>query len=267
LQSPNSIFERFPPDCYPDRPRVVRLRGVTLHVKAMVLAAGKGTRLGTLGADLPKPMLPLGGRPVLEWTLESLRRADIRDVVINLHHAPEVIPRHFGDGSTFGLHIDYLFEAEILGTAGGIRNARQLLGGEPFLVVYGDTVLDWDPRPMVEEHIQSSAAATIVVSEVADPSRLGVVMFDAQRRITTFVEKPGHRPELGRWVNAGLCVLDRRVFDHIPETGFSDLGTSIFPAMLERGAVLRAYPRPRPLIVLDTPEQLAAAQRQWNMPG
>lgn len=236
-------------------------------MKAMILAAGKGTRLGDLGAATPKPMLPLAGRPVLEWTLERLRQAGIHEVVINLHHAAQVIPGHFGDGSAFGVHIDYLFEAEILGTAGGLRNARSLLDGDRFLVVYGDTVLDWDPRPMVMDHVVASAAATIVVAEVADPSRLGVVVFDAERRITTFVEKPGDRPELGRWVNAGLCVLDRQVFDHIPEGGFSDLGASTFPAMLESGALLRAFPRPRPLTVLDTPEQLAAAQRTWSMPG
>ena len=233
----------------------------------MILAAGKGTRLGNLGAGTPKPMLPLAGRPLLDWTLESLRLAEVHDVVINLHHAAQVIPGHFGDGSAFGLQIDYVFEPEILGTAGGVRNARHLLDGERFLVVYGDTVLDWDPRPMVLDHIEASAAATIVVSEVADPSRLGVVMFDAQRRITRFVEKPGHRPELGRWVNAGLCVLESRVVDHIPEAGFSDFGASIFPAMLERGELLRAYPRPRPLTVVDTPEQLAVAQRTWDKPA
>jgi NDP-sugar pyrophosphorylase family protein len=233
----------------------------------MILAAGKGTRLGALGAETPKPMLPIAGRPVLEWTIESLGRAGVGEIVINLHHAAQVIPGHFGDGSAFGVHIEYLFEPEILGTAGGIRNARALLRGDRFLVVYGDTVLDWDPTAMVADHVATAAAATIVVAEVADPSRLGVVVFDAQRQITTFVEKPGHRPELGRWVSAGLCVLDDRVFQYIPATGFSDLGATTFPAMLEAGALLRAYPRPRPLTILDTPEQLAAAQATWSTPG
>ncbi len=211
-------------------------------------------------------MMPLDGRPLLEWTIESLRLAEVYDVVINLHHAAHVIPNHFRDGSAFGVHIDYLLEAEMLGTAGAVQNARHLLKGERFLVVYGDTVLDWDPRPMVLDHIEAAAAASIVVSEVTDPSRLGVVIFDAQRRITRFIEKPGHAPELGRWVNAGLCVLEDLVFDRIPKAGFSDLGASIFPVMLDRGDLLRAYPRPRPLTVLDTPEQLVAAQRTWRKP-
>ena len=233
----------------------------------MILAAGKGTRLGNLGVDTPKSMLSLDGRPLLEWTLESLRRAEVHDIVINLHHAPRVIPGHFGDGAAFGVHIDYIVESEILGTAGAVRNARRLLDGRRFLVVYGDTVLDWDPRPMVADHVEAGAAATIVVSEVPDPSSMGVVLFDAQRRITTFVEKPGPRPELGRWVNAGLYVLESTIFDRIPKAGFSDFGTSIFPAMLARGELLRAYPRPRPLTILDTPEQYAAAQRTWSPPG
>ena len=233
----------------------------------MILAAGRGTRLGQLGAGLPKPMLPLGGRPVLDWTIETLRSSGVVEVVINLHHAAEVIPRHFGDGSALGVRIKYVFEPEILGTAGAVRNARPLLDGERFLVVYGDTVLDWDPRPMVREQVRARALASIVVAEVADPSRLGVVIFDQQRRIRQFVEKPGHRPELGRWVNAGLYVLERAIFDYIPAAGFSDFGAEVFPALLERDLPIYAFQRPRPLVVLDTPEQLAAAQQAWRAPS
>ena len=233
-------------------------------MKAMILAAGRGTRLGDLGAGLPKPMLRLAGRPVLEWTLETLHAAGIVDVIINLHHAGDVIRTHFGDGSALGMAIEYVFEPELLGTAGAVRNARRLLEGGRFLVVYGDTVLDWDPRPMVADHEAAGALASIAVSEVADPSNMGVVIFDERRRITTFVEKPGPRPELGRWVNAGLYVLEPAIFEHIPGSGFSDFGNSIFPALLAQDRVLRAYLRPQPVTVLDTPEQFASAQRTWS---
>jgi NDP-sugar pyrophosphorylase family protein len=237
-------------------------------MKAMILAAGKSTRLGRLGAALPKPMLPLRGRPVLDWTLDRLRAAGVREVVINLHHAPEVIPAHLGDGAARGLRIAYSVEQDIQGTAGALRAARALLDdGEPFLVIYGDTVLDWDPVSMIRSHRLRRPMGTVVVAEVADPSRLGVVRLGQDDRIEAFVEKPGHRPELGRWVNAGLCILEPRVFDHIPREGFSDLGSDIFPALLECGRELRAYRRPRPLLVLDTPEQYAAAQRTWEPPA
>lgn len=233
-------------------------------VKAMILAAGRGTRLGELGAEMPKSMLQLSGRPVLEWTLGSLQSAGIVDVVINLHHAPGVIPAHFGDGSSRGLNIDYVREPEILGTAGAVRNARDLLGDERFLVIYADTVLDWDPLPMVSDHVAAAPLVSIAVSEVPDPSNMGVVLFGEDRRITAFIEKPGPRPDLGRWVNAGVYVVEPSIYDHIPASGFSDFGSSVFPSLLAGGELLRAYPRPRHLTVLDTPEQYAAAQHAWR---
>lgn len=230
----------------------------------MILAAGRSTRLGRLGARLPKPMLPLGGRPLLAWTLERLRAAGLSEVVINLHHALAAIPAHFGDGAAWGLQITYLIEDELLGTAGGVRNARHLLQAETFLVVYGDTVLDWDPAPALREHRRHRPLATIVVAEVDDPSALGVVRFDADGRITAFVEKPGPRPELGRWVNAGLYILEPSIFDHLPARGPSDFGADVFPALLQRALPLRAYPRPRPLLVIDTPRRYRAARRAWD---
>src|SRR5581483_3121236 len=170
--------------------------------KAMILAGGKSTRLGAIGAQLPKPMLCLRGRPVLEWTIERLRDTGITDIVINLHHARDAIPAHFGDGSSWGVQIAYSVEDELLGTAGAVRRARGLLEDGTFLLLYGDTVLDWDPTPMVLAHKKRTPLATIAVAEVDDPARLGVVCLDTEDRITAFFEKPGRRPELGRWVNA-----------------------------------------------------------------
>jgi NDP-sugar pyrophosphorylase family protein len=232
----------------------------------MILAAGKSTRLGELGVQLPKPMLPLSGRPLLEWTIDRLKRSGVTELVINLHHAPDVISAHFGDGTNHGVSIRYSRETQILGTAGGLRNARDLLGQDTLLVIYGDTVLDWDPTPMIQDHMQRRPLATIVVAEVGDPSRLGVVCFDRNLSIQRFVEKPGVRPELGRWVSAGVCVFEPAVFDHILTGRSSDLAADLFPTLLARGLPLRVYPRPRPLLVLDTPDQYAAAQRCWEPP-
>jgi NDP-sugar pyrophosphorylase family protein len=231
-------------------------------VKALILAAGKSSRLGELGAHLPKPMLPLQGRPVLEWTIERLRSSGVSDLLINLHHAPAVIRHHFGDGSGWGVRITYLLEEQILGTAGAVRNAWDVLIDDTFLVVYGDTVLDWDPEPMLLEHRKLRPLGTIAVAEVEDPSQLGVVCFDEQRRIQMFVEKPGPRRELGRWVNAGLLVFEPSVFEYIP-AGCSDFGRDVLPTILGRGGSLRAYPRPRPLVLIDTPDQYHRAEQTW----
>jgi mannose-1-phosphate guanylyltransferase len=236
-------------------------------MKAMILAAGRSTRLGDLGAHIPKPMLPLRGRPLLEWTLERLRVCGFSHVVINLHHAPDVIPAHFGDGSGIGLRITYVHEADILGTAGAVRNARRELGDGTFLVLYGDTVLDWDPRPMVQDHLKHRPLATIAVAEVEDASRLGVVRFGPDGCIEAFIEKPGHRPELGRWVNAGVYALEPTIFDWLPDVGFCDFGADVFPAILNRRLPLRAYRRPSTLLVVDTPEQYRAAQQVWVAPA
>ncbi len=211
-------------------------------------------------------MLPLGGRPVLAWTLEQLCAAGIREIVINLHHAPDVITKAFGDGHSLGVRITYLYENEILGTAGGVKNAEKYLAGHPFLVVYGDNVLDWDPQRLVAEHTATSPVATIAIAEVPDPSKSGIVESDDSGRITGFREKPGSRLDLGRWVNAGVYVLDPVVLGHIPEGEFSDFGFHVFPALLAQGLRLQAYRLPAPPTAIDSPELYASAQRRWNTP-
>jgi mannose-1-phosphate guanylyltransferase/phosphomannomutase len=229
----------------------------------MILAAGKSTRLGEIGARVPKPMLLLRGRPILEWTIERLRTAGISEIAINLHHAADIIPAHFGDGSEWNVQITYFVEEDILGTAGAVTNARAMLADDSFLLVYGDTVLDWDPTPMIIDHLLYRPLASVVVAEVEDPSRLGVVSVTPDWRISGFVEKPGNRPELGRWVNAGLCIFEPAIFEHLPTARLCDFGKDVFPLLLAHRLPLRAYPRPRPLLVVDTPEQYAAARHNW----
>jgi mannose-1-phosphate guanylyltransferase len=232
-------------------------------MKAVLLAAGKSSRLGELGAHTPKPMLPLEGRPILEWTVDRLRRSGIQDLLINLHHVPEVIPNYFGDGSAFDVRITYQHEPEILGTAGAIREARSFLGTEPFLVVYADNVLDWDPAALIESHRAGAALATISVAQIQDPSRSGVVQFDENGTILAFHEKPGRRPELGNWVNAAVYALDPRIFDYIP-TGFADFGFDVFPMALAAGEKLQVHLMEAAPFAVDTPDQYAVAQRRWQ---
>jgi NDP-sugar pyrophosphorylase family protein len=230
----------------------------------MILAAGKSTRLAGLGKQLPKPMLPLRGRPVLGWTIERLRDTGITEIIINLYHARDTIPAHFGDGSAWGVHIAYSVEDELLGTAGAVRRVRARLEDGCFLLLYGDTVPDWDPTPMVFAHARRSPIATIAVAKVDDPARLGVVCLDTEDRITAFVEKPGQRPELGRWVNAGVYVLDPRIFEYIPNRPFSDFGGDVFPMALSHGAPLYSYRRPGPLLLIDTLPQYETAEQAWT---
>lgn len=235
-------------------------------VRAMILAAGKGTRLGHLGADLPKCMLRLGDRPLLEWTIDRLSTAGISELVINLHHAPRVITDHFDTGSRWNVRIRYSYEDEPLGTAGAISNARALLGdSESFLVLYADTVLDWDPVPMIEDHYRNSPVCTIAVAQVSDPSCFGVVRFDANRRILEFIEKPRVWTEPQAWVNAGLYVLGPSIYSFLPPSGYCDFGMHVFPAMLSADVDMRAYRRPGTLRPVDTLELYQLAQNGWRV--
>jgi NDP-sugar pyrophosphorylase family protein len=233
----------------------------------MILAAGKSTRLGELTARLPKPMLPIGGRPILGWTLDQLRESEVTEVVINLHHAAEAITEFLGDGSGWGIRITYLFEPHLLGTSGAVKNAQALLSGGPFLLVYGDNVLDWDPRPMIQTHCASGALATIAVAERDDVRQKGVVRFDPSGEIRSFVEKPGDLDDTRGWENAGVYVLGPGIFDHIPPGTFSDFGYEVLPNLIEQGADLRAFRLSRPPFAIDTPEEYRAAQSAWDTRG
>ena len=113
-------------------------------MKAVILAAGKGERLGNITQRIPKPMIPINGKPILEYNIELCKKNGIDEIFINLHHLPHKIKKYFGDGSRFGVRIKYKYEAEILGTAGGVKNFQEDLGTDPFFVLYGDNLIDMD---------------------------------------------------------------------------------------------------------------------------
>src|SRR3972149_3347488 len=140
-------------------------------MKALVLAAGKGTRLGALTHHIPKPMLPVGGRPLLEHILEPLRRHNITDIAINLHHKPEAILRHFGSGDVWGVHLRYSYEAALLGSAGTALRHLAWVYPDSFLLYYGDVYTDADLTELIECHRSSQAVATIAVNQGDDQTR------------------------------------------------------------------------------------------------
>ncbi len=171
-----------------------------LH-KAMILAAGKGTRLGEFTAQRPKPMLPVGGRPLLEHLLVLLRDQGISDFAINLHYLGTVIRDYFGDGTRWGVHIHYLEEETLLGSAGTLLHLRQYFD-QAFLVVSGDLYTDADVRSLFAFHRQRPALLTMALHEAEEPTREGIVATEPRTgRVTRFVEKP---PPHGL-LSAGKC--------------------------------------------------------------
>lgn len=214
--------------------------------KAMIMAAGLGTRLYPLTGLTAKPMAPILNRPVMEHMLRLLHRHGVREVAVNLHYHPDIIRTYFGDGSEFGIDLRYNLEHELLGTAGGVGAFRDMFADGTFVVVSGDGLTDIDITAFVAAHRAFGGVATMAVKEVADPSLYGVVVADAEGRITGFQEKPPVAEALSRWCNCGIYAFEPQVFDYIPAGVFTDWAKDVFPALLADGVPfyrweMRAY--------------------------
>ena len=196
-------------------------------MKAMVLAAGLGTRLRPLTYEITKPMVPVLDRPVMAHILDLLDRHGFDEVIANLHYFPETIREHFGD------RLQYRFEPELLGTAGGVRACAEFFGEEPFLVISGDALTDIDLGAFVARHNASGGIATLAVKRVDDTREFGVVLHDREGRITGFQEKPAPEEALSDLGNCGIYIFDPRIFDYFPERPFVDWAQDVFPALLE----------------------------------
>jgi mannose-1-phosphate guanylyltransferase/mannose-1-phosphate guanylyltransferase/phosphomannomutase len=204
-------------------------------MKAMVLAAGLGTRLKPITFGIPKPMVPVIDRPAMAHLLTLVERHGFTDAVANLHYFPDTIRSYFGDGSAFGVNLEYNFEEELLGTAGGVRAVSETLteGGEPFLIISGDALTDIDLTALVERHRSAGGVATLTVKRVADTREYGVVLHDSDGRITGFQEKPDPEEALSDLGNCGIYVFSPEIFDYFPETEFVDWAQDVFPVLLE----------------------------------
>jgi mannose-1-phosphate guanylyltransferase len=213
-------------------------------MKAMILAAGLGTRLRPITYAIPKPMVPVLNRPLMEHTVRLLTRQDFDAAIANLHWFPETIEGHFGDGSEFGLDLAYSREERLLGTAGGVRNAAGFLG-DSFLVVAGDALTDIDLAAMREFHESHDGLVTMATKRVAETDQFGVVIAAEDGRIQGFQEKPDPAEALSDLANTCIYMFRAEVFDHFPAPGtskdagpddppeFADWAKDVFPALLE----------------------------------
>lgn len=213
-------------------------------MRAMVLAAGLGTRLRPITYAVPKPMVPVLNRPVMEHGVRLLARHGFGEAIANLHWFPETIETHFGDGSQFGIELSYSREEQLLGTAGGVRNAAAFLGGT-FLVVAGDALTDIDFGAMREFHESHDGVATLATKRVPNTDQYGVVIAGEDGRIQGFQEKPDPAEALSDLANTCIYMFDSAVFDFFPEPGtskaaksgdapeFADWAMDVFPALLE----------------------------------
>ena len=196
-------------------------------MRAMVLAAGLGTRLRPLTYEVTKPMVPVLDRPVMEHIVDLLDLHGFEEVIANLHYFPDSIREHFGD------RMEYRFEPELLGTAGGVRACAEFFGDEPFLVISGDALTDIDLTALAARHRETGGIATLAVKQVSDTREFGVVLHDRDGRITGFQEKPSPDEALSDLGNCGIYVFDPKIFDYFPDRDFVDWANDVFPVLLE----------------------------------
>jgi mannose-1-phosphate guanylyltransferase len=213
-------------------------------MRAMVLAAGLGTRLRPITFDMPKPMVPVLNRPVMEHILRLLAKHGFTQTIANLHWFPELIEEHFGDGSSCGVSLSYSKEDALLGTSGGVRNVADFLGDE-FLIISGDALTDLDLTAMREFHQGHDGIATLATKRVTDTSQFGVAITDSDGRISGFQEKPDPSEALSDLANCGIYMFDKEIFDFFPvpgtskaakegdPEGFADWAMDVFPRLLE----------------------------------
>ncbi len=233
-------------------------------MKAFILAAGLGTRLRSLGLDVPKVMVPIGGKPLLEHHFELFKRQGIREFIVNLHYLPEKITAYFGDGSRFGVSITYSHEPELLGTAGAVKKMESELRGGAFIVFYGDNLVHVDFAPLLEFHRARQAQATVALFASPEPWTGGVVETDSDGRVLRFVEKPDRKQVSTNRISAGIFVIEPQVLDMIPAGQFYDFGRDVFPKLLaERRPVYAMEPKAY-IQDVGTPERLAKAQRDFE---
>ncbi len=231
-------------------------------MKAIILAAGRGSRLNPIDLVVPKPMVRVGGIPVLEHTIEHMDSLGIRDITITVGHLAHVITDWFGDGSAFGVRIRYSVEEPeaLLGTAGGVKRAATGWVDEPFVVWHGDNYSNCRLDRLMESHERYEADVTLVTRWRSDVSHSGKMEWNVNNRVTDFREKKGRG---GGWINCGIYVISPKIVRYLPDVG--DFGNDVFPHMLTPHDSLFVHGLSHDEFFrwYDTPEDLAELRKDY----
>jgi mannose-1-phosphate guanylyltransferase len=218
-------------------------------MKAMILAAGKGTRIQPITYTIPKPLIPILQKPVMEFLVDLLREHGFDQIMVNVSHLAQEIESYFHDGQRFGVQLGYSFEGSItdqgelvgqaLGSAGGMKRIQDFSAffDDTFVVLCGDALIDLDLTAAVEWHRAKGALATVVMKSVApaEVASYGVVVTDADGRIQAFQEKPAIEAALSTNINTGIYIFEPEIFNHIPSHEEYDIGSQLFPKLVEMG--------------------------------
>lgn len=235
-------------------------------MKAMILAAGEGSRLRPLTLDRPKPMLPVAESPMLEYTIAWLRHYGVTQIAINLHHCPQIVTSHFGDGSGFGVEITYSLEETVLGTAGGVKRLDHFLDST-FVIIYGDILTDLDLKALVKFHFRQvkEPHLTMTLHRVSSPWECGIVSLDGHGRVTRFVEKPARTEVFSDLASASVLVVDPEILAYVADGCFCDFGRDLFPELIRYQVPIYGWLLPDTAYLIDigTPEKYVRVQQEW----
>ena len=238
-------------------------------MKAMILAAGEGTRLRPLTATQPKPMLPVAGIPTLEWIVRWLAAYEVREIAMNLSWLPETVERYFGDGSRLGVSLRYSIEDKVLGTAGGVKRLEAFFDSA-FVLVYGDVLTDFDLEALIRFHQSRPPGpkVTLSLTRVPNPTECGIVAIDEAGRINRFVEKPPANEVFSDLANAGVLIMEPEILASIPPEMFYDFSLDLFPRLMAQGVPFYGWIMPTHCYLIDigSHEKYARVQAEWPTP-
>jgi len=210
-------------------------------VKAVVMAGGEGTRLRPMTSSMPKPLLPVANRPIMEHVLRLLRRHGLTEVVVTVQFLASLVRNYFGDGEELGMVLHYANEEVPLGTAGSVKNAEDLLSDDSFLVISGDALTDIDLTALIAYHKEKGALVTVCLTRVPDPVEFGITIIDDEGRVERFLEKPTWGQVFSDTVNTGIYVMEPEVFDYFEAGKSVDWSSEVFPKLLAEGKPVYGY--------------------------
>ncbi len=229
--------------------------------QAVILAGGKGINMRPFTFEMPKGLLPVGGKPILEHIVEKLIHFGIREVIFSIGHLGEKIKAHFGDGKKLGIKIVYVSEKKETGTGGALRMVKKFITNNTFLVIHGDILIDIDLADLVSFHKEQETIATIALTSVVDPSSFGEVILHGAK-ITQFKEKPQKGKQTSQLVSCGLYVFEKNIFDYLPEKEISHL-EDIFPK-LAKSRQLSGFLFGGSWVDIGTPASYERAIKKWG---
>lgn len=236
-------------------------------MKAVIIAGGLGTRLRPLTYNLPKPIVPVANRPFVLHQIDLLRQHGIKEIILNLHYLMESIRKILEDGKKLGVKIYYSIEKHPLGTAGAVKNAEKFFDDdEPLLIFNGDVLTDINLTKVIEFHKKNKARATLTLTRVEDPTAYGLILTSKQGRVTHFIEKPSweqlanlSQEGPADTINAGIYVMDPKVFRNVPKGVEYSFERQLFPTLLEKGELICGYISDRYWIDIGNPSQYIQA--------